>query len=418
MEWLLTYQIKAVLLSAVFFAVYYLFMRNDTYFGLQRFYLIFSVVNSLILPLIPLSLNGSAAEAIGNSIVLQTVNVTADGVNQVYSTNQQLGFWILFIYLIPVVLLLSKMVLGLFRIRRILKQPSSEFVSGHKVVNIPASVSPFSFFNVIGVSQQLNPDERTKILKHELVHVRQLHSFDVLLFEVLSVFLWFNPLIWMFRRAIREVHEFLADEGALKEQVETDSYRLLLFEMCTGKPIHSIPNSFNNSLIKKRLIMMKTPKSGVWSALKPAIAIPMVAMVLVLFACGNASKKQGDSSNSDTVTKAPEKPQGTDSVYNFEAVEKQPVFGNSDDALVQYIAGNVKYPVEAKEKGIQGKVFVSFVIDENGKVTNVAIKQGANELLDKEAVRVISSMPAWKPGETGGKPVKVSYVIPINFKLQ
>ena len=164
--------------------------------------------------------------------------------------------------------------------------------------------------------------------------------------------------------------------------------------------------------------MMKTPKSGVWSALKPAIAIPMVAMVLVLFACGNASKKQGDSSNSDTVTKAPEKPQGTDSVYNFEAVEKQPAFGNSDDALIQYIAGNVKYPVEAKEKGIQGKVFVSFVIDENGKVTNVAIKQGANELLDKEAVRVISSMPAWKPGETGGKPVKVSYVIPINFKLQ
>lgn len=109
--------------------------------------------------------------------------------------------------------------------------------------------------------------------------------------------------------------------------------------------------------------------------------------------------------------------QGSDAEYAFEQVEVKPEFPNGNEGLGKFLSENIKYPKKALKNGVSGKVFVQFVIDKTGKVTNVVAVRGVEKSLDKEAVRVIKSMPKWKPGMKDGQPVKVKYTIPINFKF-
>jgi len=102
----------------------------------------------------------------------------------------------------------------------------------------------------------------------------------------------------------------------------------------------------------------------------------------------------------------------------FFIVEEMPEFPGGDLALRKYIAQSIKYPVIAQENGIQGKVYVNFVVNEKGQVTQARIARGVDKSLDKEALRVVNNLPRWKPGKQSGKPVKVSYTVPINFVLQ
>lgn len=102
----------------------------------------------------------------------------------------------------------------------------------------------------------------------------------------------------------------------------------------------------------------------------------------------------------------------------FFIVEEMPEFPGGDLALRKFIAQAIKYPVIAQENGIQGKVFVNFVVNQDGSVTGAKVARGVDPALDKEALRVVMSLPKWKPGKQGGKPVRVSYTVPINFVLQ
>ena len=102
----------------------------------------------------------------------------------------------------------------------------------------------------------------------------------------------------------------------------------------------------------------------------------------------------------------------------FMVVEEMPQFPGGDAALLSYIGKSLKYPVIAQENGIQGRVVVTFVIEKDGSVANVEVVRGKDPALDKEAVRVIKNMPKWKPGQQRGKPVRVKYTLPVNFRLQ
>lgn len=109
---------------------------------------------------------------------------------------------------------------------------------------------------------------------------------------------------------------------------------------------------------------------------------------------------------------------GEEDAEVFIIVEDMPEFPGGELALRKWIADNVKYPVIAAENGIQGKVYVTFVVDKDGSVTNARIARGVDPSLDQEALRVVNKLPKWKPGKQRGKPVRVSYTVPINFQLQ
>ena len=102
----------------------------------------------------------------------------------------------------------------------------------------------------------------------------------------------------------------------------------------------------------------------------------------------------------------------------FDFAETMPEFPGGDAALLSFLSKNVKYPAIAQENGIKGKVFVTFVVDENGNIYDVTLARGVDSSLDREAIRVVKSMPRWKPGKQGNKAVKVRYTVPINFILQ
>jgi len=103
----------------------------------------------------------------------------------------------------------------------------------------------------------------------------------------------------------------------------------------------------------------------------------------------------------------------------FVVVEKMPEFPGGQQALFKYLSENVKYPVIAQENGIQGRVICQFVVNKDGAIVDVeVVRSGGDPSLDKEAIRVIKSMPKWKPGQQRGKPVRVKYTVPVNFKLQ
>ena len=169
--------------------------------------------------------------------------------------------------------------------------------------------------------------------------------------------------------------------------------------------------------------MMTKMKSGLIAKVRFMIVFPFVAMVLLFFACNSNGAKKEDRlvNKADSVKEQKEQvvPVQENVVEGkvFDVVDEMPKFGKDQTDLSNYLASNIKYPKEAKEKNIQGKVYVSFVVSKTGAVADVKVKKSVNELLDAEAVRVISAMPKWTPGKNKDEAVNVNFVLPINFRL-
>ncbi len=152
---------------------------------------------------------------------------------------------------------------------------------------------------------------------------------------------------------------------------------------------------------------MKKPRSGWLSLLKVLPVLPIIIVLLLAFSCKNSSKET-DPQN----LPVSEKP-----VKDKEIADKMPEFKGGHEAMTKYMIENVKYPEEAKKNGIQGKVFVSFTVTKTGKLDNIKVIRTASDLLNAEALRVISSMPDWEPGLSKGTAVDVEITVPIMFRL-
>jgi TonB family protein len=311
--------------------------------------------------------------------------------------------------------MLGLFIVKLVRITRISKisdKTFGEFLP-ENVKFIQADVAPFSFLNRI----YINPDNYSQhqvneIIAHERVHVTQQHTYDCLFYEFLIVFFWFNPIVYKYRTSAKELHEYLADEGAIKSGVSEEVYQQLLFEQATGVSMLTLANSFNYSLLKRRLIMLTKIKSSKWAKIRVLFVLPVILALLVVFAC-NQVEKEELSVTEDTSKQAEMTEDGA-----YFTVEEMPEFEGGDLALKKFIVENVKYPEQAKADGIQGRVFIQFVVNQIGEIEQVKVVRGVDPALDAEAIRVISSLPKWKPGKQSGKPVRVSFTVPINFELK
>jgi TonB family protein len=277
----------------------------------------------------------------------------------------------------------------------------------------------------------------------------------VLVLEFVAVFQWFNPFFWMFRRALRENHEFLADQAVISHGTAPSRYKQILLNQYVGEQV-VIANNFNYSLIKNRIKMMSKIKSKRITHVKFLVGFILAASLVAIFACeqkesvktevipadmtvtiefqGQPLQISGDSDAIEDlksfiskekmgIPPPPPPPSPGSSALTFEkdvfmVVDQMPEFTGGVEALRNFIAQSVKYPTEASGKGIQGKVFVSFVVNKDGSVSNAQIARGVDPSIDAEALRVVNSLPKWTPGKHGGKVVAVQYTIPINFALQ
>lgn len=167
--------------------------------------------------------------------------------------------------------------------------------------------------------------------------------------------------------------------------------------------------------------MMTKARSASWALIKVAFALPALLAVLFLFTAGSISNLSAQNTqqkqNQAEEQKALLESQPADDQI-FVVVEDMPEFPGGKDAMISYLVTNIKYPQEARTKGIQGRVFVTYIVEKDGTVTNVKILRGVDPLLDQEALRVVSAMPKWSPGKQKGEAVRVQFNLPVKFALE
>jgi TonB family protein len=413
----------------IFTLIYLLFLRKETFFMLNRIYLMVSAIFSILLPFLhfqesaqmpSVMLDEVTVTAVRFQNLLQTVTVYGSNFTvRIEQLVQSIGL-LKIIYMLGTTIFALLFIVRLIQLIVLVLTNESEVRNGIRIVKIRRDVTPFSFFNIVFVNGN-NADQpgMKEMLAHEMEHVRQRHSLDVMIMELVTISQWFNPFIWLLKRSIRENHEFLADHGVLKPGVSPAAYRLLLLGSSMGlQPV--IANNFNYSLIKIRIKMMTKIKSPKRAALKLLTGILATAALFIIFAFdGTQTQPQEKKTTGKTTAEAAKAEQKTSTGNTiFMVVEKMPEFPGGEVAVREYIAKSIKYPEDAKKAGIQGKVYVTFVVDKTGKVVDPILAKSASPSLDKEALRVVETMPVWIPGQQRGENIAVQYTIPIQFKLQ
>ena len=281
MEAFALYLIKSVVWLAGFALVFILFLRNERFFLLNRIYLIAGILTSFLFPLI----------SIHYTVVLPLIrNLQTDttGVNEIITAKTSiipvLKLIFLIIYLSGVLLILTLIIKQGRSLLKAIKRSEIISISPVKLIKTHDYTSSFSFFSYVFVNPSITDVETKEIMIHEMVHIRQKHWIDLMLVELLCMVEWFNPLVWIYVRFIRQNHEYLADEVALQRTSDPAVYRAVLLNQIVGAPVVSLANSFNYSLNKKRFNMMKNIKSSPYRKMKLLLILPVFALVLYAFA--------------------------------------------------------------------------------------------------------------------------------------
>jgi len=233
----------------------------------------------------------------------------------------QFGFSeiLLLIYLLGVAFFLIRFIYKLFQLFLLIRKSSYHIYDGVKIVVTEEEMSPFSFFNYFFINEAdiKNPDF-DRIMAHELAHIRQYHSIDLILLELFTTFQWFNPFVWPYKESLKETHEYLADHAVIAQGCSKTKYQLLIFEQLVGLNLFEFTNNFNQSLIKRKITMMAKIQSKGRAKFKVLLVLPVIALLVLAFAESKpASDHSGkvdmakaissDSANSATVTTTPEK---------------------------------------------------------------------------------------------------------------
>jgi TonB family protein len=425
---MITWIIEPAISLGLFYLVYVLFLRKVPFFQENRLYLLTAILFSLALPLINFS---PPVPIAGYTYLIQEVTTAGQSMSGMQSPDSPITFTgiLVFIYMAITIALAARLAGRLVQLSRLASGKSSGKYGNARIVSLDSAQTPFSFFNYIFINESLYGKEvKQKILDHEMVHIRQLHSADRLLLEVLVIIQWFNPAAWLCRRSMIEIHEYLADQEVIKRSVSIPFYKSLLLSLQMGGEFFSPANNFSKSLTINRIKMMTAIKPPAWKKTRFFILLPLVLLILmctkteVLMTSDDLHQFPVPSvaeMGQDGILRAKE----ADTIQNegevFFIVEEMPDFqGGGQDAFRKFISENLRYPEVAARDNIQGRVFVQFVVKADGSVADATIVRGVHPSLDREAVRVVMSSPRWTPGRQRGEAVNVAFTFPVNFVLQ
>lgn len=413
----------------LFYALYKLVCTRDTFFRSRRFILIVSLVLPFILPFIDVREWLESRDRMimlthfDYSAVLPEIVVGSEAAetgNRVFVLSE----WIGYLYLAGVLVLLVRLAVQAFSLSRlILRMPEKE-INGVRVKCLNDPSGPFSFFGWIFMNPAaVKEDEISEILTHEMAHVKQHHSVDVLLAEMVSICCWMNPFAWLLKREVRLNLEFLADRKVMEAGFATKSYQYHLLGLAYNHK-YGLSNNFNFSHLKQRIIMMNKKKSNAAGHIKYAL---FVLPAFALLVAGNISCSQDASQTEDAKEEvvAPVSPEAKEAPADstakeevFMVAEQMPEFPGGMKELLKFLQDNLKYPENAMKNNVQGRVIVQFVVEKDGTLTEFKVARSVDPDLDAEALRVMKAMPKWKPGMQKGQVVRVKFTVPVSFKLQ
>jgi hypothetical protein len=281
MNWLY-YLAEANIYLGVFYVAYCLFLNKETYYQLNRAYLLFSCIVSFILPVLQIGslkpVETAAIATVNYTIPVQTTfNTVAAPVIVEKSLTLQDYLW--YAYLLGAAILLLILIIKLYTLVKLVRSAQRVKQDKHKLIYLPETDVAFSFFNYLFIGT--NAHGANTIIRHELVHINQKHSFDIIFLELLKIVNWFNPCIYLLQNSLKTVHEYIADEQTAAYEPDALTYSSFLVNNAYGAGGSSITHSFfNYNLLKKRIIMLNQQRSGNLARLKYLLAIPVCAGLL------------------------------------------------------------------------------------------------------------------------------------------
>ena len=566
MSSILLYSIKSAIVLAMLYLPYMLMLRRESFFRFNRMMLLGILFLSLVLPLCNISgmsldrqpvVQAAQLQILELGIpihVLPEVQVVADGTVKYGTTGFSVFLLVSILYIVGMMILLAIRLWQVGRLQFGLRKGTlwQQEENGVRIYCHADDVNPFSWMRNIVISQKDYDEAGREIVLHEMGHIQAHHSWDVVLLTLVQMLQWWNPLAYVLGISLRDVHEYEADDYVLRQGISAQSYQLLIIKKAVGSGSYAFANSFNHSLTKKRITMMKNSNSNPWMRSKALYVIPVAALALSAFATPKfvapikdaVTKLEGKSTENspnlqdfleekeeiavkevsgkatasvDEVQDAaqplivlngkifdipkeaiPSKrinfeeqltkllnidvedvesitvlqkeaaisvwgEKGANGVIDittkdandlkenqpddkiFDKPEVLPQFPGGETELYGWLARNVKYPSEAIEYGVQGRIFVQFVVEKDGNISDIKIakvsdgraivvtaykaKDDSPEELNKEneekglkalqdeSIRVVKAMPKWKPGTNKGKPVRCYFHLPINFRL-
>ncbi len=407
------YYMQANIALIVVATGYHLLLKNEKHFHFNRAYLLTGIAAALLFPLITVQSSVSFSPSIGQSLSITLLpEFFIDGNKSVDfnygSILKGLYFCVTALLLVSLVYKVSNLLAQAKKINRFTQ------IENFRVIENQNDYTSFSFFRLIFISTSYSVEERQHVISHEIVHAKKLHSIDIILTEFLKIFFWFNPAVYILKKQFTSIHEFQADEEALKK-CDANQYCNLLARIALQSADYPIANHFNNSLTLKRITMIKNAKERLkWWRIASSIAI--IGGLFLFVSCKQESEPINKISPSDESVPAPsDKISPSDKIFSVVDESASPANGWTE--YYGFIGGNLRYPEQARKAGIEGKVFVQFTINKDGSLSDVTVLKGIGAGCDKAALEVISSSPKWKPGKQAGLIVRQRYTIPIVFKL-
>lgn len=432
--------------TIVLHLTYKLLFGKCNRFTICRITILTMSIFAFVFPFISIKISGQMPE-----YILLPENIDILGETEIVKDNS-LSFmsFVALIYIIGVIFSFMKMLFNIHKIHKMKVGKKSEIIDNVNIYYTGESHIPFSFFNDIFIgtsvisptdnvlSEPVEGSVNPLVLKHEMSHVKNYHSIDVVMMEIMVSLQWFNPFIRMMKKELQSIHEYIADNEVIEDKINKSNYMMLLLQQCTADSINGIANNFSFLLTKKRISMIANKQKSKRMLLRLLLTLPVFGMLIMLNTrcdnvksnddkIANAEKNAQDSKlyrnesvdnpvNETTSLDIHTNQSVTDTIYNN--IEIMPEFPGGFSELRNFLTSNVNYPESAKTNNIEGRTLVSFVVEKDGSITDIEVLRGFDKDCDAEAVRVVSTMPKWKPGVKDGETVRCRFTLPFTFKIK
>ncbi len=392
------YLIKVIAISAILYGYYLLAMRNRVSHTWNRFYLTGIFVVSLLTPLLQLPPVVSATSPFPsvNEVIMisegMAVNAAADAVPTASSFSPEI--LVSCLYLAVSIYLLVSMAGSLLRMRKLWRAGDRWKLGNVSVINTTDKSAPFSFFHFVFWNSKIDPASETgsRIMLHEMTHVRQLHSVDRLLVNLVMIIAWINPVFWLIRRELFVVHEFLADERSVADH-DGDAFARML--LTTAFPVHhhSITSHFFTSFIKRRLNMITKEQKKGFGYIGRFLTLPLALLILAGFSVSNTGTGVNVPVNSLPGGFAPDTVKAS-----FPGGEKAKV-----RFLHKYFNDDRHYYDSVHTK--PGTISMEFVVDATGELKDFVITESDLPYLSELIIQGLKAGPKWTPRTIEGNAV-------------
>jgi outer membrane biosynthesis protein TonB len=401
MNWL-HYLAEANLYLGVFYLAYCLLLSRETYYQLNRLYLIAGCMISFVLPVLQLGFIKPAEVAATVPFdyaapveQLPQLPVTTIAVPVVAENQLSVNEYLWYAYLLGACVLFILLAIKLYSLLKLVKGAQCTAHNQYKLVTLPQTDIAFSFFNYLFIGADASG--ANTIIRHELVHIRQKHSVDIVFLELLKIINWFNPCIYLLQNSLKTVHEYIADEQTAAFETDALTYSTFLVNNAYGSSGSSITHSFfNYNLLKKRIIMLNQKRSGSLARLKYLIAVPICAG----FLCASTLAFSKDYGWDIAPASPAEVKAAAKEPSSKKLVIPIPSFTTPGyEYLNHNVMKAVTYNPAENDKGTF--VIVGFNVGDNGKLSDIRIEKSGGKDYDLKALKAYTSfnMPIKdKPG--------------------